>query len=95
MAVASTVQKNRVHQTNISRALNKYFACIKQIFRPRLKKGQRRFLACGVKVKIRAKNSRYKFYGKNERLYSIIMIADGFWPLVNQRSDTIVYTNSF
>ena len=75
MAVASTVQKNRVHQTNISRALNKYFACIKQIFRPRLKKGQRRFLACGVKVKIRTKNSRYKILSSMARMRGCILFC--------------------
>ena len=48
-------------------------ACIKQISRPRLKKGQRRFLACGVKVKIRTKNSRYKILSSMARMRGCIL----------------------
>ena len=50
-------------------------ACIKQISRPRLKKGQRRFLACGVKVKIRTKNSRYKILSSMARMRGCILFC--------------------
>ena len=49
--------------------------CIKQISRPRLKKGQRRFLACGVKVKIRTKNSRYKILSSMARMRGCILFC--------------------
>ena len=36
-----------------------------------------------------------KFSFLTHVVYFFMQFADGFWPLVNQRNDTIAYTNSF